>query len=355
MPGKLTLMWRRMNAAELGKDVVLVPGYLGRMLGIDVDIVCSCPDDVSRQAAAMGVGIVQRPMSFKKALRIPVNVCYLLANARRIDVLMCFHWRLETIINVLLYKFLNPRGKVYVKLDTANGNEFDNPSKKQLFAKALSKVDVMSCELSWVYDKLLANSAYGDILRDRLVYVPNGFDEDRLQAMLPQLASLKKENIILCVGRAGAHQKNMEMLLEVSRGLDLKDWKIMIAGSCTEQFRSMAADCPVELLGEVNDKQALWSLYARARVFVCTSRWESYGIVLREAQRFGCYIVSTDVGAAKDILQHADGRIIDSCASLRSALEELICNGVPAGGFDAADDASSYSAVLRPLVKYLAK
>ena len=236
MPGKLTLMWRRMNAAELGKDVVLVPGYLGRMLGMDVDIVCSYPDDVSRQAAAMGVGIVQRPMSFKKALRIPVNVCYLLANARRIDVLMCFHWRLETIINVLLYKFLNPHGKVYVKLDTANGNEFDNPSKKQLFAKALSKVDVMSCELSWVYDKLLANSAYGDIFRDRLLYVPNGFDEDRLQTMLPQLASLKKENIILCVGRAGAHHLTYGIF---DGGIPLRDLPVLRWGHCNRGIRCL--------------------------------------------------------------------------------------------------------------------
>ena len=53
----------------------------------------------------------------------------------------------------------------------------------------------------------------------------------------------------------------------------------------------------------ISDKQELWDYYNRAKVFVLTSRAESYALVLNEAKRFRDYIVSTDVGAAHDLLE----------------------------------------------------
>lgn len=43
--------------------------------------------------------------------------CLLTQNARSIDILFRFHYTLMTAIMILLYKFFNKRGKVYVKLD----------------------------------------------------------------------------------------------------------------------------------------------------------------------------------------------------------------------------------------------
>lgn len=37
---RLTLLWRKLNSLEFGKDVVLVPYYLGQALDYDVEICC---------------------------------------------------------------------------------------------------------------------------------------------------------------------------------------------------------------------------------------------------------------------------------------------------------------------------
>lgn len=59
----------------------------------------------------------------------------------------------------------------------------------------------------------------------------------------------------------------------------------------------------IEFVGPVYDKKLLWEYYNRAKVFVCTSRWESSGIVLNEAKRFRNYIVTTRVGEAEDLVE----------------------------------------------------
>ncbi|MCS2392464.1 glycosyltransferase [Bacteroides fragilis] len=53
----------------------------------------------------------------------------------------------------------------------------------------------------------------------------------------------------------------------------------------------------------MNDKRTLWEYYNRSKVFVLTSRCESYGLVLNEAKRFRNFIVSTNVGAFEDLVE----------------------------------------------------
>src|ERR1700743_3640868 len=42
---------------------------------------------------------------------------YLLGNAKKIDVLNLFHFNAENIFYSIIYKFLNPKGRLYLKLD----------------------------------------------------------------------------------------------------------------------------------------------------------------------------------------------------------------------------------------------
>lgn len=58
----------------------------------------------------------------------------------------------------------------------------------------------------------------------------------------------------------------------------------------------------IYFVGEIKDKEELWGWYNKSKVFVLTSRWESYGLALNEAKRFKNYIISTRVGAAEDII-----------------------------------------------------
>lgn len=50
------------------------------------------------------------------------------------------------------------------------------------------------------------------------------------------------------------------------------------------------------LSGNIEDKNLLYDYYNKAKVFLFTSRRESFGIVLVEALRFGDCIITADVG-----------------------------------------------------------
>jgi len=52
-------------------------------------------------------------------------------------------------------------------------------------------------------------------------------------------------------------------------------------------------------------------LYNRARVFILTSRHESYGFVLAEAAYMRNYIISTNVGISEELLAYVPGFISD--------------------------------------------
>ena len=45
----ITLLWRKLNSLEFGKDVVLVPYYLGQALGYQVEICCGYSEEIATQ------------------------------------------------------------------------------------------------------------------------------------------------------------------------------------------------------------------------------------------------------------------------------------------------------------------
>lgn len=322
----LTLLWRRLNGQELGKDVVQVPLYLGKMLDYEAHICCGYDDRLEArirrtEQAESGLRFVRGPLGHKALLRIPVHLGYLMRKARRIDLLMCFHWRPETFCYILAYKLLHPQGEVYVKLDTETGREWD-PTRGRGLARLLRKrvyhfclrlTDRLTCETSGVYSHLTQSLEYGEALCRKLTLMPNGFDEKSLERLkIKERTFRRKEKLIITAGRLGTGQKNTEMLLNALARTDLRDWKVCLIGGMEKGFEDTVErffnEHPgkrrqVTFAGQVDNRRELWEWYNRARVFVLTSRRESYGLVLNEAKRFRNYLVSTPVGAAADLIE----------------------------------------------------
>lgn len=350
---KLCLLWRELNSLELGKDVMLVPYYLGKSLNYDIEICMNFTDEqrdlVTQYIERTGVQIKRKAIGFTPFKRISAYFQYLLKNARKTDLLMCFHWRTETYFSILLYKLLNPKGRVYIKLDTDSGNEFNilrHKGLKRLFIHTLYSVcihhtDCLSCETSHVFETICNNKNFGDILKNKLILMPNGFDEELLETLnIKEYSYTDKENLIITVGRIGSEQKNSEMFLNALANIDLKDWKVCFIGPISPPFKTTIENFfyahpekqkQVTFIGSIDDKKILWQWYNRAKVFVLTSRWESFGIVLTEAKRFNNYILSTPVGTAPDIIiDKKNGRIIknDDYLTLSSIIQEIITNGI---------------------------
>lgn len=345
---KLTLLWRKLNALEFGKDVVLVPYYLGQALGYQTEICCGYSEEITQYLPAQqkkDLTFIKKPLSYNPYQRIPVYLKYLLKNASQIDLLMCFHWRLETLVNILFYKFLNKQGQIYIKLDTDSGKEWDisrhsffgKRLRKMIYTSCLKKVNVLSCETSQAYQALQQSKDFGELMNRKLVLMPNAFDEEQLAAYhICEREYKEKENLIITVGRLGTHQKNTGMIVEALKNTTLKEWKFVLIGPVEDDFHPIITQFYKEypdkkdqviFIGQIEDKKELWEWYNKAKVFVCTSRWESYGIVLSEAKRFRNYLISTRVGGAEDLIKEGKyGSFIEqeNASNLSHILSQII-------------------------------
>lgn len=340
---------REFQNVLLYKDVGLVPFYLGEEYNLNVKILYSNEKIINVVKNFRNI-MLENIIPFKciefikkcDKYKIFENLNfykYLIKNAKKIDYLMFFHLNYDKLFLILLYKFLNKNGKVYLKADM----DFQRAKKlvkytslkKPKYNLILRKVDLFSCEQKETFDLLKQKRICGVFLKNKVVYIPNGFDEYYLKQNNICVKNFReKENVIITVGRIGTRQKNNEMLLEALSEIDLKDWKIYFIGEYTEEFEKKYNDfinkrnkTKIVLLGNIENKKILYDYYNKAKVFVLTSRFEGFAIVYPEALRFGNYIITTNVGGAKDITNNGEiGSIIEpgNMFQLKNKLLEVI-------------------------------
>lgn len=328
---QLVLVFHELTMEHLGKDVFLVPYYLGKELAVDVKICYPRrKNNVNLPSEYRGVKLEPFFCPNTKGLKYyyPLfAIIWILRHFKEIDMLMLFHFFYRTMLITSVFRLLNKKATLYVKLDIPDFvvNRVDlriksNKLLAYLYKKFINKVDFFSCETTEVLE-VIKKSSIHKMMKNKLYLMPNGFDDIYLEEIgMNVLPYNKKENAVLTVGRLGSHQKNTEMFLEAIERLSSPMWQYYFIGNMEPSFEAYIneyfkrnphlKEC-VHFLGNIQDKHTLWSYYNRSKVFVLTSRWESYGLVLNEAARFGDYIISTKVGAAPDILNETNfGRFI---------------------------------------------
>lgn len=366
----LVLFFHYLPSFHFKKDGFLTPYYLGKKMGYDVKIVY-WKDHEYVPDSHRGVELIPTGGYRYQWLNILCYYFHLVMNARNIDVLMRFHLTRETYLFTLIYKLLNPKGKVYVKTDI-DPMDIDSNKKTGLKGRIILKlfrkcVDVVSCETTIAYEKMQKSSSPIYKYGEKLIIVPNGFDEEQIDFLNMHVKDFQnKDNIMLTVGRLGTYQKNTQMLLRAVAKVDLKDWKCFLIGTIEPDFSKEIErfynnypekKSNVIFVGNINDTKELWDYYNRSKVFLLTSRFESYGLVLCEAKRFKNYIITTDVGAARDIVENGKyGMVInmDDDNSLSTEIEKAIGHNTTIDVYNDFDEKSLYwSTMLNTLYKKL--
>lgn len=148
------------------------------------------------------------------------------------------------------------------------------------------------------------------------------------------LATLpSKDKVILAVGRLDAgYTKGFDVLLKAYKKSNVS-WRLCIAGGGTEEnfakYKKLAKELnisdKVDFLGFVNNPV---ELYRKAAIFVLSSRYEGFGMVLIEAMSQGCACIACDYkGRQKEIiLQKEQGLICntDDIEGLSKCIKTLV-------------------------------
>ncbi len=141
----------------------------------------------------------------------------------------------------------------------------------------------------------------------RAVLLPNGVDTEFFS---PAPESVPRPRTMLAVGRLVDAQKHFSDLLAVLAALP--DFELTLVGSGPDEAmlkalaQQLGVQTRVHFAGFLSDKPALRQLYRECGLFISTSAWEAFALVVLEAMSCGAPIVATRIPAFEEML--VDGR-----------------------------------------------
>lgn len=281
---------------ELVKDLGQIPYMLVKKYGYKASIINSYVNlNGPNTECVKGVSLTHIPVILKSSSF--TGALYLLFHARSIDWLNLHHAGRRSLYWSRIYKFCNPGGKVYLKLDLdfRSCDKYDRDMwERVIFMKNIKIADLVTVESAAVQKRLLPYS------KDSVRLLGNGYYQTENKTDV----SGERENVFLTVGRLGTRQKATEILLEAfAESAAEHNWNLKLIGSVEPEFEPVKEAFfrahpdltgRVQFAGERDDRDALYQEYCRAKVFVLPSRWESYGLVIPEALSCGCRVIISD-------------------------------------------------------------
>lgn len=307
----------------LSKDIFLVPYYIAKSIGGTFDyIYCQNLGNTIIPTTHRNANIRQSTIADDFCAMLK----YIVSDAKQIDVLFIWGSSLKHMLIIRMFKLINPKGKIVVFGDMEppqarilNQTDFMCPKG----VKGIVKRYFTNFFMNNVTYIVANTEAYNEMkkLFDRkkwsglLHFYPCLDDEKFKEYGIKRRSWEEKDNIMVCVGRIGCHQKNTEMLLDALEKVDLKDWKIYMIGPITSSFdlndegnfqntiddffiRNPQYKEKLIFTGMIYDQKEVFEFYNRAKVLLSTSRHEGFANVYSQAAAMGCYIISTDVGGA---------------------------------------------------------
>lgn len=144
-------------------------------------------------------------------------------------------------------------------------------------------------------------------------------------------AETKRGDTIVSVGRWQTYQKNFPLLVSVlQRFLALRpDWKAEIVGELPKSMPSPECRIPESLRGRIRfhgliPHHEMSSVYQRSKIFLMTSRFESYNIAAAEALCCGCSVVGPgDIASVPFFVSSASGT--SACRQSAPHLLDALC------------------------------
>lgn len=142
-------------------------------------------------------------------------------------------------------------------------------------------------------------------------------DSSKLRAIpnplpFPPITAIgEKQNIVLIVSRFCERQKNLRSALRIWKLLEEKNptWRLQIVGYGEDEamLKSYAKALSLKSVSFEGKQEDVYSYYAKAKIFVMTSKFEGFGLTLIEAQQLGCVPIAFDnFSVVHDIIKNGE-------------------------------------------------
>jgi glycosyltransferase involved in cell wall biosynthesis len=281
---------------------------------------------------------------FKKDLSFAF---FLLKNAFKISLLyqyqFGFDFNYRTIFCSLLFKFVNPKGKLFIRfeadynhLQQFNASNFTG-FKRWLIKKYLKSVDYWGTIDSTDFPGLKRIPFLLKHLNKKSYYnQPNGFSPLVINKYVNKVNPYDiRENSIVLSGRLDQSIKGLDVFLRAINGQNLKNWKIWLIGGEKEQVEKIVSyyidkgtKLNIEILGFVSYSE-LFSRLNMSKIYVLSSYSDGMPLAAVEGMALGNVIISADHYGMKVALENGKiGKIFPGSdfMGLRKELLYLINN-----------------------------
>ena len=171
------------------------------------------------------------------------------------------------------------------------GSEYAGPELRKHFEYQLEKLD-MTVVLSHFDAKRYP-------FPTRVVYNP--------LTLVPGDVTKGDSKRFLAVGRFTHRHKGFDLLIKAFSifAQQNKEWTLDLVGEGVEEplYRQMIADYGLEQRITIHPfTKDIQQYYSKAQIFVLSSRWEGFGLVIVEAMSHGLPVVSTDLPTSREIM-----------------------------------------------------
>lgn len=274
------------------KDVGMIP-YVLNGNGVECYIACYEPQKITVKSEMHFEKIEKK---FKKSI---VNgALYILNKGKTIDILNIYHLSAASMLWAILYKIVNKKGRIYLKLDT-KVSDIKEIEHSFLYRKivrcGLNKCDVISGETVDVINYL------ENITGKHILHLPNGVLDKDIHC------GAEKNKIIMTVGRLGTPPKNTFLLVETfvkAVSFVSNEWKLVLVGPMTNELRDYIQKVyekrpdlkrRILITGKVTDRNELKCLYDRCLIYCMPSAWEGFSLAGVEALSRGDFLLTSNL------------------------------------------------------------
>jgi glycosyltransferase involved in cell wall biosynthesis len=258
------------------KDVGMIPRLLRQRYGVDSKIISS-----------------SLPGLLKRFLK-----------GERYDVFQVYHYKYQSIIAGFVYHLFNPRGILYMKLDTSSPDVDNKMSLSRPLFK-LARFNLVSAEHDYIKT----------FKGQEVLYLPNFVE-------VPNIRKAKND-VIIHVGRLGAPERQTEQAINQFNELSARhpSWSLLLVGEPAPGFKASYNEITNERIyyaGNITDRDRLYDIMAKSKIIFMPSTTESYGYSVVEAMSLGCVLVGTDLPAYREHTNNGQYGFLD--CNLEAAL-----------------------------------